>query len=100
MFHHELDWLAALVTRLTNTHEARRAEPWSVSDAPADYIEQQLKAIVGMELEIKRLEGKWKMSQNRAPADIDGVIHGLSESSAPQDQTVASIVRERRPAKP
>jgi hypothetical protein len=51
-----------------------------VSDAPADYIDQQLKAIVGVELEIDRLEGKWKMSQNRAAADVDGVIRGLGES--------------------
>jgi transcriptional regulator len=98
--HDDPSFLRPHLEALTRQHEGGRPKPWQISDAPADYIEQQLKAIVGMELEIKRLEGKWKMSQNRAPADIDGVIHGLSESSAPQDQTVASIVRERRPAKP
>ena len=72
---------------LTRQHETPRPKPWHVSDAPADYIEQQL-------------EGKWKMSQNRVAADIDGVIRGLSESEAPEDQTVAAIVRERRPTKP
>ena len=85
--------------RLTRQHESGRPTPWHVSDAPADYIEQQLKAIVGVELEINRLEGKWKMSQNRSAADIDGVIHGLGESEAARDQTVAAIVRERRPTK-
>jgi transcriptional regulator len=70
-----------------------------VSDAPDDYITQQMKAIVGVELTIDRLEGKWKMSQNRADADIDGVIRGLGESDGAQDQTVAAIVQERRPTK-
>jgi transcriptional regulator len=85
---------------LTRRHEATRPKPWHVSDAPADYIDQQLKAIVGVELEIDRLEGKWKMSQNRAAADVDGVIRGLSESEVAQDRVVAAIVRERRPKKP
>ena len=85
--------------RLTRQHESTRPTPWQVSDAPAEYIDKQLKAIVGVELEITRLEGKWKMSQNRSAADIDGVIHGLGESEAARDQTVAAIVRERRPAK-
>ena len=84
---------------LTRQHEGHRPTPWHVSDAPADYIDQQLKAIVGVEFEIRRIEGKWKMSQNRSAADIDGVIHGLGESEAARDQTVAAIVRERRPAK-
>jgi len=85
---------------LTRRHEASRPEPWHVSDAPADYIDQQLKAIVGVQLEIDRLEGKWKMSQNRAASDIDGVIRGLSKSEVAEDQVVAAIVRERRPTKP
>jgi transcriptional regulator len=85
---------------LTRQHEGSRPTPWHVSDAPPDYIEQQLKAIVGVELEIDRLEGKWKMSQNRVAADIDGVIRGLGESEVAQDRAVAAIVRERRPAKP
>ena len=86
--------------RLTRQHEHGRPTPWQVSDAPADYIDQQLKAIVGVELEIARVEGKWKMSQNRSAADIDGVIRGLGDSEAIQDQIVAAIVRERRPVKP
>jgi transcriptional regulator len=58
-----------------------------------------MKAIVGIELQIDRLDGKWKMSQNRADADIDGVIRGLGESEAARDQAVAAIVRERRPTR-
>ncbi len=82
---------------LTLRHEANRSRPWHVSDAPADFIAQQLQAIVGFELRIDRLDGKWKMSQNRADADIDGVMHGRGESQAAQDQAVAAIVRPRRP---
>ena len=82
---------------LTHRHEGDRAHPWHVSDAPADYIAQQMKAIVGVALQINRLEGKWKMSQNRPDADIAGVIRGLGASPTSEDQAVAAIVSERRP---
>ena len=62
-----------LVRRLTDRHEGERAAPWAVSDAPADFIQSQLRAIVGLRLEITALTGKWKMSQNRSPADRAGV---------------------------
>jgi transcriptional regulator len=68
-----------------------------VSDAPEDYIAQQMKAIVGVELQIDRLEGKWKMSQKRPDADIAGVVRGLGASKTAGDQAVAAIVSERRP---
>jgi transcriptional regulator len=84
---------------LTRRHEADRPHPWQVSDAPDEYITQQMKAIVGVELRIERLDGKWKMSQNRPEADIDGVVHGLGESKLAQDHAVAEIVRQRRPTK-
>jgi transcriptional regulator len=90
------DLLREHLEALTRQHEANRPRPWNLSDAPADYIAQQMKAIVGVELTIDRLEGKWKMSQNRVDADIDGVIQGLGESHVAQDQAVAAIVRERR----
>jgi transcriptional regulator len=93
------EFLRGHLEALTRRHEADRPRPWNVSDAPADYINQQMKAIVGVELTIDRLDGKWKMSQNRVAADIDGVIQGLGESDVAQDQTVADIVRERRPAR-
>jgi transcriptional regulator len=82
---------------LVRRHEADRPRPWQVSDAPADYIAQQMKAIVGVEITIDRLEGKWKMSQNRSDSDIDGVIRGLDQSPDARQRDVAAIVRERRP---
>ena len=82
---------------LTARHEAGRAEPWTVEDAPAAYIAGLERAIVGVELAITRLEGKWKMSQNRPAADIDGVVRGLGASERAMDRAVAAIVEERRP---
>ena len=82
---------------LTHRHEAPRPEPWHVHDAPEDYVAQQMKSIIAVRLPIERLEGKWKMSQNRSDDDIAGVISGLSASEAPGDREVAAIVSERRP---
>jgi len=83
--------------KLTHQHESDRANPWRLSDAPAGYIAEQMKAIVGVSLEIDRLEGKWKMSQNRSDVDISGVVRGLGASKSPVDQSVAATVSERRP---
>ena len=83
--------------QLTSRHEAGREEPWAVGDAPADFVSQLEKAIVGVEIAITRLEGKWKMSQNRSAADIDGVVRGLSSSPDARDRAVAEIVEARRP---
>ena len=69
--------LLDLVTRLTDHHESLRAAPWAVADAPADFIQGMLNGIVGFELTIARLQGKWKMCQNRPPADRGGVVEGL-----------------------
>lgn len=69
--------LLDVVTRLTERHEAGRDRPWAVSDAPADFIAGMLKGIVGFALPIARIEGKWKMSQNRPAADRDGIAAGL-----------------------
>jgi transcriptional regulator len=82
---------------LTTRHEVERERPWATSDAPEGYIAQLRRAIVGVELTITRLEGKWKMSQNRSAADIDGVEQGLSSSPRAGDRAVAAIVAERRP---
>jgi transcriptional regulator len=71
------EWLRAFVTRLTARHEGERAAPWAVSDAPADYIETMLRAIVGIEIGLTSLTGKWKVSQNRPAADRAGVVAGL-----------------------
>ena len=91
-------WLRAHLEALTARHETGREHPWSVADAPAAYVEQQLSAIVGIEIEISRLEGKWKMSQNRPDEDIDGVVAGRARSADPREREVATIVKARRPA--
>src|SRR5438552_15023084 len=70
-------WLRAFVEKLTRTHERGRAEPWNISDAPAQYIDKQLKAIVGLKLTVRRLLGKWKLSQNRPAQDRESVIGAL-----------------------
>lgn len=74
------EWLDTQIAALTNRHEALRAEPWEVSDAPRPYIEAQLRGIVGIEIDIDSLEGKWKVSQNRPEADRIGVAQGLAEA--------------------
>jgi transcriptional regulator len=71
-------WLRALLGRLTDHHEAAQARPWSVNDAPEDFVQQTLRAIVGIEIELVSLVGKWKVSQNRSAADRRGVADGLS----------------------
>jgi transcriptional regulator len=90
-------FLARHLEALTTRHESGREMPWSTADAPADYIAQLRRGIVGVELTITRLEGKWKMSQNRSDADIDGVVRGLASSPLEGDRAVAAIVEERRP---
>jgi transcriptional regulator len=87
------DWLAAQVAALTASQEAGRAEPWRVTDAPAPFVATQLKAIVGVEVAITAIEGKWKMSQNRPPADRRGVVRGLEASGDPAALEVAALVR-------
>jgi transcriptional regulator len=90
--------LHALVSGLTDQHEARRATPWAVADAPAEFIAGQLRGIVGLVLRIERLSGKRKLSQNRAPADRDGAIAGLAASPDPRDRaTAAAMAAAARP---
>jgi transcriptional regulator len=86
-------WLRALVERLTDRHEARRAAPWKVSDAPAGFVEQMLGAIVGIELTVTRLTGKWKTSQNRPAADRAGVVEGLLADGGEAAAAMAELVR-------
>jgi transcriptional regulator len=76
-------WLHALVSRLTAHHESGRAAPWAVTDAPEDYIAQMLRAIVGIEIPVARLLGKWKLSQNRSAADREGVARALAQAQDP-----------------
>jgi transcriptional regulator len=91
-FFDDPDRLLEVVTRLTNLYERPRAAPWSVSDAPAEFIAAQLRGIVGVRLPITRLEGKRKMSQNRNEADRRGVAAGLAESDRATDRAVADLI--------
>ena len=84
--------LLALVSRLSSKHEAGRPEPWAVSDAPVDYIDSMLKAIVGFRLPITRLQGKRKLSQNRDARDQAGVRQGLLANPNPQDHALAHLM--------
>ena len=89
-------WLRAFVERLTDRHESTRPEPWKVTDAPADYIEKQLGAIIGLEIPITRLVGKWKVSQNRPAQDRDGAAEGLLREGGPSAAAMAELIRRAR----
>jgi transcriptional regulator len=91
-FFEDAERLLALVTRLTETHEADRPAPWAVTDAPPEFIRAQLKGIVGFELPIARLEGKWKLSQNRPAEDRAGAIEGLRREGGVGDAAVAEAM--------
>ncbi|MCQ4286569.1 FMN-binding negative transcriptional regulator [Pseudomonas stutzeri] len=86
----EPERLLQIVSRLSDRHEAARPQPWAVSDAPRDYLDGMLRAIVGFALPIRRLEGKWKLSQNRSAADQAGVRDGLAASPHPREQALAA----------
>src|SRR3970040_604518 len=87
-------WLRGLVERLTNRHESGRPEPWKVTDAPAEFVEQMLGAIGGIEIPLPRLGGKWKVSQNRPSADRDGVVKGLREMTERDAQAMSALVKK------
>jgi len=87
-------WLLTNVEKLTKIHEAGSPVPWNVSDAPEDFIRSQLKGIVGLELPIRRLEGKWKVSQNRTERERKGVIDGLAKLDTPESLAMKASVEE------
>ena len=89
------DWLLQHVTELTAQQERSEAKPWAPSDAPATYIEVMLRGIVGFRFAITRLEGKWKMSQNREVQDRVGVVKGLSARATGDDLEIAEVVSRR-----
>jgi transcriptional regulator len=91
--HDDPEWTENLVRRLTAKHEAYREHPWSPDDAPRAFVEGQLRAIVGVELLISRIEAKAKLSQNRPPADVERVIAGLRERG---DAASADAVEQAR----
>jgi transcriptional regulator len=86
----EPERLLQIVGRLSDRHESGRAQPWAVSDAPSDYLDAMLRAIVGFALPIRRLDGKWKLGQNRSTVDQAGVRQGLATSSQPRDRELAA----------
>jgi transcriptional regulator len=87
-------WLRGQIAELTATFEAGRAQPWAVSDAPEDFVATMARQIVGLEIEIVELRGKWKASQNRPAADRAGVIAGLTEDGDADALAMAAIVRD------
>jgi transcriptional regulator len=91
-------YVRGLVARLTRTHEASEPRPWKMTDGPRDYIESMLQAIVGVEIEITRLVGKFKLSQNKEARDIDGAATALSaRGQAPMGAAMAAIASSKKP---
>jgi transcriptional regulator len=89
------EWLRDLVTRLTDRLEDGRGDRWRVADAPPSFIEKQLAAIVGIEIKLTRLVGKWKVSQNRSMDDRAGVARGLAERDDADSAAIARWVKEK-----
>jgi transcriptional regulator len=87
-------WVRAHVEALTREHEADRDKPWAVSDAPADFIDKLVTAVVGLEISVTRWYGNWKMSQNRSAADRVGVMKGLERERSASSVALAALVRE------
>ena len=79
-FIHDAEWKLALLEKLTNTHEQSQPAPWSISDAPKDYIEQRLTGIVGVEIQVYDIQGKFKISQNQSAENKNGVRDGLAKA--------------------
>ena len=89
------DWLLRQISALTSRQESARPEPWAVGDAPASFVAAQIKGIVGIEIEIARIEGKWKVSQNRSEADRRGVAAGLRLAEDDASRAMAELVEAR-----
>jgi len=87
-------WIRAQIGALTAAQESHRSEPWSVSDAPEPFIEGQIRAIIGIEIPIASIEGKWKVSQNRSAEDRQGVYEGLQAEGTSDE--MARLVAERK----
>ena len=97
VIHYETDWILNQVTRLTNHFEANQPNPWNVDQAPTDYVDGQIRAIVGIELKINRIEASFKMSQNKSKADLDGVIAGLQKTGkVPISEAIDALRQEKK----
>jgi transcriptional regulator len=86
------EWLIAHMARLTDIHEAGSVDPWKVSDAPPEFIREQMRGIVGLEMPIRRLEGKWKVSQNKNEPDRNAVLEGLVDLNTADSLTMKRLV--------
>ena len=91
----DAQWLLGLLHRLTDQHESKRASPWQVSDAPEDYLQKMLTAIIGIEIPLSRLSGKWKVSQNRPQQDRLNIAAGLREEDDQNKAAMAALVLAR-----
>ena len=91
------EWLRSLLLRLSARHEAREAAPWRMEDLPEPYVQSMLKGIVGVELAVTRLEGKFKLSQNRPAADRPRIVERLEARGDPASAGVAGLMRLREP---
>ena len=87
-------WVRSHVEALTREHEGKQEAPWAVTDAPADFIEKMVAAVVGIEISITRLVGKWKVSQNRSIADRVAVVEALERESRPSRTSIAALIRQ------
>lgn len=90
--HHDPEWLRGVVTDLADRHEGGRPEPWRVTDAPPDHIDAMLRAIVGIEVQVTRVEAKAKLSQNRSEEDRQGAIEGLQGEADPGSTAIAAAM--------
>ncbi len=88
----DVNWLRAQLDELTHAHEQSQPRPWGVEDAPADYIEKLLRAIIGVEIPVNRLVGKWKLNQNRPPRDRASVISSLHAINNESTSTMAELI--------
>lgn len=96
----DASWLRALLERLTDRHEAAEPQPWRVADAPADHVEKMLRAIVGLEITVERIEGKFKLSQNHPGRNRLGAIAGLRRRDGDGDAELAALMALQETSKP
>ena len=94
IMHRDPEWILRHLNLLTERHESQQSLPWKISDAPNDYIDTLLSLIVGIEIPIMNIQGKWKLNQNKSEADRIGVVAGLLSKSETDAQRIASLVRE------
>lgn len=93
------NWLLDHLTTLVDENEQIVETPWSVSDAPPEFIASQMRSIVGVEIDVSRVEGKWKASQNRNDEDAAGVVAGLSSLGTAASEVMSELIRKRRPTR-